>query len=101
MSERCWKRPRACWPHGAQKSVPCRSGRKRRPRSLTLKSLQQHDSERIRALTADKEPEPNGIACPECGAELVDPDPLSTYTSYPAQMDVACLKCGWTGRRIA
>jgi DNA-directed RNA polymerase subunit RPC12/RpoP len=47
------------------------------------------------------EPRPNGIACPKCGKELMDTNPNMTLTSYPAQKNVHCPKCGYTGYRIA
>lgn len=44
----------------------------------------------------------NGIACPQCGAELYDSRPHVLLTSIPPQRDVACLGgCGYHGTRIA
>lgn len=36
-------------------------------------------------------PQPNGIACPKCGAELMDSNPSITLTSY----------CEYHGTRVA
>jgi DNA-directed RNA polymerase subunit RPC12/RpoP len=47
------------------------------------------------------EPKPNGIACTKCGNELMDSNPMMTLTSHPAQKNVHCPKCGYTGYRIA
>jgi hypothetical protein len=44
---------------------------------------------------------PNGIACPVCGAELVDEHPDQILTSCPPQKAVRCLGCGFAGCRIA
>jgi C4-type Zn-finger protein len=46
------------------------------------------------------EPRPNGIACPKCGNELMDTNPMMTLTSYPAQKNVHCSKCEYKGYRI-
>jgi hypothetical protein len=48
------------------------------------------------------EPCPNGIACPKCGEELYDSNPMIVLASYPAQKNVACMKedCGYTGYRF-
>jgi len=43
---------------------------------------------------------PNGIACPECGNELVDDDPNTMLMSNPAQYYVTCLKCAYHGTRF-
>jgi hypothetical protein len=45
----------------------------------------------------------NGIACPECGEELVDSNPLETLMSFPPQKSIHCIKdgCGYKGYRLA
>ena len=43
----------------------------------------------------------NGIACPNCGKELVDTCPNVVLDSYPPQKNVNCLACGYRGYRIA
>jgi len=45
-------------------------------------------------------PKHNGIACPKCGAELYDSDPMATLTSNPPQKNVHC-ECGYVGYRVA
>lgn len=47
------------------------------------------------------QPMPNGIACPNCREELMDSHPFITLTSWPAQKNVHCSKCEYTGFRIA
>ncbi len=42
---------------------------------------------------------PNGIACPQCGKELVDTDPHIELMSHPPQKQVLCVACHWTGTR--
>jgi hypothetical protein len=67
-----------------------------------LKTLEEHDSEAwsTQVNMFSNQPKPNGIACPECGGELMDTNPMVTYTSYPARKSVHC-DCGYKGYRIA
>ena len=44
-------------------------------------------------------PIPNGLPCPKCKCEMYDTHPLITLTTYPAQKNVHCSKCGYTGYR--
>jgi hypothetical protein len=48
-------------------------------------------------------PRPNGIACPKCGAELLDSNPNVMLTSMPPKMNTHCAKegCGYSGYRVA
>lgn len=43
----------------------------------------------------------NGIACPDCGAELVDVDPSTIQLLYPPLTKVHCDNCGFSGHRTA
>ena len=43
---------------------------------------------------------PNGIACPECGRELVDSTPNMVLATWPAQYRVHCPSCNYTGTRL-
>ena len=45
-------------------------------------------------------PKHNEIACPICGAELYDTNPMTTLASNPPQKNVHC-DCGYTGYRVA
>jgi len=67
-----------------------------------LKDLADHDSEMLKwyAMAHDNNPRPNGIACPECGAELLDSNPQIILTSAPPQLDIHCDKCDYIGYRI-
>lgn len=69
------------------------------PRSL--KSLADFNAERRAAYERTMEPHLNGIACPDCGAELVDVEPSVQLMSLPPQMTVHCPGCGWRGTRVA
>lgn len=51
--------------------------------------------------TDSSQPRPNGIACPQCGAEMLDSRPGETLTSNPPQKNVHCPKCGYAGYRVA
>ena len=43
----------------------------------------------------------NGIACPNCGNELLDSSPMFTFTSNPSKKSIHCDKCEYFGYRIA
>ena len=69
-----------------------------------MKTLAEHNEDRLEAQSAlleAQKPYPNGIECPDCGMELWDSNPMTTLTSYPAQKNVHCPSCGYTGYRIA
>lgn len=42
-----------------------------------------------------------GIACPECGAELIDPVSDVLFMSNPPKRAVSCTACGFSGYRLA
>lgn len=68
-----------------------------------LKNLDEHNSERSfrHWHITSNEPRLNGIACPKCGEELYDTNPMVTLTSNPPQKNVNCSKCDYVGYRIA
>lgn len=68
-----------------------------------LKNLAEHNSSASTAQWAmmDQSPRLNGIACPKCGEELFDTNPMVTLTSMPAQKSVNCSKCDYFGHRVA
>ncbi len=68
-----------------------------------LKNLQTHNKQAaiIQHKLNDSSPILNGIACPKCGKELLDSNPMITLTSDPAQKNVHCSKCDYVGYRIA
>ena len=75
---------------------------KEMPFKKPLKSLEQHNGERVQGLSLDLlKPQKNGIACPTCGEELWDSNPMVTLTSFPAQKNIHCEKCKYSGYRIA
>ena len=75
---------------------------KEMPFKKPLKSLEQHDSDRLKSFNWNSsKPQKNGIACPECGEELYDSDPMVTLTSFPAKKNVHCENCNYSGYRIA
>lgn len=47
-----------------------------------------------------QKPRPNGVACPKCGEELWDSDPMVTLTSNPPQKNVHCEACGYRGYMV-
>ena len=42
---------------------------------------------------------PNGVACPSCGADLLDKNPGSVLYSDPPQTRTHCVDCGYHGYR--
>ena len=66
-----------------------------------LKSLEESNAESRRLAFAmnDNSPKPNGIACPKCGEELMDTNPMITLTSHPPQKSTKCSKCDYYGYR--
>lgn len=65
-----------------------------------LKSLEDHDRERYARHDFVTKERPNGIACPKCGAELIDTMPNCVLASLPPRLAISCLKCAWTGSRV-
>lgn len=74
------------------------------PATPGLISLKDYNEEARKLYTgmrsAENKPRPNEIACPECGAELLDADPSMQLSSYPPQLTVKCAKCDYTGYRV-
>ena len=70
---------------------------------MPLKTLTQHNKERYESFMTEMSPEPipNGIACPACGEELVDSDPMSTLTMSPPMKRIHCPKCNFRSTRFA
>jgi DNA-directed RNA polymerase subunit RPC12/RpoP len=68
-----------------------------------MKSLDEFNAERGRhwKFLNDPSPVPNGIACPECGKEMLDSNPMVTLTSNPPQKNIHCPECSYRGYRIA
>lgn len=64
-----------------------------------LKTLEQHNEEKLKFYQPKHTY--NGIACPQCGEELTDTNPQVILSSYPPQKRINCIKCSYTGYRIA
>ena len=65
-----------------------------------LRSLEDANEHARRAYRLVTEPHANGIACPKCGAELWDSNPMVALTSYPPQAHVHCPACDYCGYRV-
>ena len=65
-----------------------------------LKSLEEYNQEAREAHRISTDPRPNGIACPECGSELIDSAPGFVLTSNPPQKYVSCPKCEYQGYAV-
>ena len=72
-------------------------------RRVRMKSLDAFNRERMCSHTTTdmNKPIKNGIACPECDAELMDTTPSMTLCSDPPQKNINCSKCKYVGYRIA
>jgi hypothetical protein len=57
------------------------------------RSIEEHNRERRKAYS--DEPPKTGVACPECGTELVDAGG-GQLLSKPPQKHVICPKCSFT-----
>lgn len=68
-----------------------------------LRDLTEHNLDRAREWYGvnDPSPSPNGLACPKCGSELLDSNPMETLASLPPQKRVHCAECDFTGYRVA
>jgi DNA-directed RNA polymerase subunit RPC12/RpoP len=68
-----------------------------------LKDLSKHNSEAsaLQFGLNNNNPIKNGIACPNCGNELLDSSPMFTFTSNPSKKSIHCDKCEYFGYRIA
>ena len=67
-----------------------------------IKSLEEHDYERnsFNWNINLNEPQLNGIACPDCGEELYDTDPMQVLTSNPPKKAIHCDNCGYRNYRL-
>ena len=68
-----------------------------------IKTLEEHEAERRSAnagIFYPAQPRHNGIACPTCGAELYDSNPMEMLTVFPPRLRIHC-DCGYTGTRTA
>jgi hypothetical protein len=64
-----------------------------------LASLEEHNK-RHGALYNYTNSRGNGIACPECGWELLDSNPSEMLLSNPPQFRVHCSFCDYHGTRF-
>lgn len=71
--------------------------------SKKLKDLNEHNAQAssLQWNMNNNSPVLNGIACPRCGEELYDSNPMMTLTSMPPKKNVHCSKCDYVGDRIA
>jgi len=66
----------------------------------SLKTLEQFNAERYSLVGSINKPALNGIACPKCGAELMDTNPGILLTSNPPKCYIGCSKCDYSGTRV-
>lgn len=66
---------------------------------MALKTLAEANAEAFARFVAAQTVKGNGIACPDCGGEMVDLDDRILLSS-PPQIRVHCEACGFTGTRF-
>jgi DNA-directed RNA polymerase subunit RPC12/RpoP len=64
-----------------------------------LRSLDEHNRFALAANSLFMVTKPNGIACPNCGHELLDSNPTVCLTSWPPQYNTHCPACDYRGYR--
>lgn len=99
-----WEHVNGPVPSGLQVCHKCDIGFCCNPKHLfIMKSLADHEAERVEALHwDDNEPVLNGLACPRCGEEMWDSQPMSSaarITKLPKKA-IHCT-CGYRGYRVA
>ena len=67
--------------------------------SSNLKTLDEHNRERISFIAAESLELKNGLACPKCNEELFDASEFEVLLSFPAKKKVLCI-CGFEGYRL-
>jgi hypothetical protein len=69
---------------------------------MALESLNDHNArvQRQWAWNTLVQSRPNGIACPECGEELMDTNPNEMLLTAPPQFRVHCPSCEYSGTRF-
>jgi hypothetical protein len=65
-----------------------------------LISLEEHNRRLQQKLSEQTKLRRNGIACPECGAELYDVQDNMILLSHPPQYRIHCLSCNYHGTRF-
>jgi len=64
-----------------------------------LITLEEHNN--LTEISGNNNPVLNGIACPDCEAELYDSNPMMTLTSFPPKKKIHCNNCNYSGFRNA
>ena len=70
---------------------------------MTLRSLEDHNGERLAMHVAEQDSKPTGIACPadNCTGELHCPPPFAEFEpeseGEPSRVATVCSECEYTG----
>jgi len=62
-------------------------------RARPLKTVRQHNAERLQFYKNTGGPKPSGIACPSCGEEMTE-ESDTFLLSHPPQVRISCPQCG-------
>jgi len=70
--------------------------------AMELESLAEHNArmQKLQMWDSIVQSRPNGIACPECGKELLDTNPNFALLTSPVQYRVHCSACDYVGTRF-
>jgi hypothetical protein len=79
-------------------SIRCKNEGERKWRKW-LVPLGEYNSDYLDRLRSKQENGGTGIACPNCGQELLDHTERGVLMCNPPKMEVMCLECGFSGYR--
>ncbi len=70
--------------------------------TVTLKTLDEANTELLQRWAMINTPAKNGIACPACGQECQETsNPNQHLKGQPPHWKISCSSCDWTGTRVA
>ena len=90
-----------CYIDCGQPNCPCKECNPNRLIRKELETLDEFNKLMFNKYGDHSKPVKNGIACPNCGEELYDSDPMVVLTSYPPQKSIKCKNCNYHGFRYA
>ena len=67
-----------------------------------LITLEENNNKSFQVSNSWNTPQLNGIACPKCGCELYDSNPMVILATYPAKKTTRCSSenCDYSGARL-
>jgi len=68
---------------------------------VKLKSLEEYEQEKWKEIYSQSKNNGTGIACPQCGDELIESMPVTLLCSDPPRKSVKCEVCNFNGSILA